>query len=283
MTMGPFTISFLSFLLAVAAQSTTTNSLIPANVSPGCQTSLSNLNTDSNLKGCISSIVSATSAVTNQASSSLSSSTVTNALDSLCSAQASCSTTGLRQLLTDVGVQCASDFDNSNVVSGTYDILYTLLPLWDAMCTKDTSSGSYCAAQASSTGNQTLDLSGYNPELLFGSPIGDFGADSLPFFFVPSDAPSSLLCSQCFTGVMQSYISFEAILQYEMGVNQSPLLQNQGQLWKAFHSQCGTSAAGTIAINAGAAPKEGAAPARPAAHAGALVGLALFVGALVLF
>jgi len=282
------TLAVLSFLLAVAADSTTTSATpgsftIPTDISADCTSFLTSLDTDQGLTTCISSVLAATTPF-NTTAGSFTAAQVSAAFDTLCNgATAACSADAFRPQLTDFGVKCAADLATSDAVAGLYDMLYTLPALQQALCVRDATTNDFCATQAGTVGNNTLSLTDDTAQTVLAADLADLGAASVPFLFVMPDSDQTVLCSQCFKDVLQVYITYEDSCPYAMGVNQSPMLKNQAQLWTAFQANGGGQAASNVAVQAGAAPQTpNAAPKRAVMHAGMGVGAALLVAVAAL-
>ncbi|GAA5941260.1 hypothetical protein JCM1841_003613 [Sporobolomyces salmonicolor] len=121
------------------------NPLIPTTISPKCQSFLGYLNADPSVSSCTSPLLSALSSFQPSSTSSYaaSSSEVSTALSDLCSAS-SCDDGTMRSLLTQFNGNCSAELQAKNdVVLGSYDALYVLTPLRDAICAQD-GSGTYC-------------------------------------------------------------------------------------------------------------------------------------------
>ena len=107
---------------------------------------------------------------TNAAAISADTSALASSLDKLCAANG-CSNTFIRGRLTDFYGNCSVELadPSQEAVRNMYDILYTVIPLKEVVCTKDATSDAYCvsalshnasaATTAGSTGNNTIQLS----------------------------------------------------------------------------------------------------------------------------
>jgi len=288
MRFARYSLAVLSLAVAATAGSAP-NPLtlqMPPDISSDCNSFLMTLNSDAGLQGCIANILSAVG-IFNDTTASFSDGDVQNSFGTLCAddSTSACSTTAIRAQLTDFSTRCSSELENVNTVAGWYDMLYALVPVRGALCTKDASSGAFCATQSTTVGNNTMILGSSAVAILPPSELGALGGASMPFLFVTAATEQPILCSQCFQDVLQVYVTYEGTVPYVMGTNQSPLLQNQGQIWKAFSSQCGDAASGDIAVNAGAAPSSGATPRATISRAtiGAGTGAAVLLSALAFF
>lgn len=138
--------------------------MIPTSVSQKCQSFLTALNSNDQIAQCTAPLLTTVAAFHASSSSSAansysaSSSQVQSALSDLCSAPG-CDDALLRSLLGQFNGNCSQELQAANqVVLGSYDALYVLSPLRNAVCTRD-ESGGFClddiaqrSMPASSTG-----------------------------------------------------------------------------------------------------------------------------------
>lgn len=127
-------------------------------ISSQCSSFLVALDKNTELATCSNSLLSATSLFSPASSShSSSSSDISAALNKLCSAQSSCNDDAIKQSLTWFSGNCSAELQSGNdVVKSNYDVLYVLSPFTDAVCSKDSASGKYCALQiGQASGNST--------------------------------------------------------------------------------------------------------------------------------
>ena len=138
--------------------------MIPSSVSQKCQAFLTALNSNDQIAQCTAPLLTTVAAfhASSANSYSASSSQVQSALTDLCSAPG-CDDALLRSLLGQFNGNCSQELQAANqVVLGSYDALYVLSPLRNAVCTRD-ESGGFClddiaqrsvpaAASSSSTG-----------------------------------------------------------------------------------------------------------------------------------
>ncbi|KAL5525408.1 hypothetical protein ACEPAF_9278 [Sanghuangporus sanghuang] len=145
-----------------ATPTSTASSLIPTNISSGCSSFLESLNSNSTLASCIVPVVNATSAFSPLSNSSVnaSSSAVNSALGTLCSTStlsSGCSDADIRGQLSSFYSSCGDELTGASPdqdVIRIYDVLYTIIPLKDSVCSKD-DSGNYCVTQISASSNST--------------------------------------------------------------------------------------------------------------------------------
>jgi len=228
------------------------------------------------MSSCTNPIIAATSQFGPGASSSStpSAGTINAALNSICSTAAnSCTDQTFRSKLADFYSACTAELTtnvNSDVIR-TYDVLYALTPLKQAICTKD-DSGKYCVteitAPSSSTGasdskvdiavgsSSTPDLSSVK-QWLWSTPsnakratgetaaiipnVTTYKQSNLLFFFLQPQMDSATLCTTCTRNVLMAYFNFERSVPYGPGLSNSPLMGGQSALYNAVNSTCGKS------------------------------------------
>ncbi|KAK4046666.1 hypothetical protein OIO90_006478 [Microbotryomycetes sp. JL221] len=74
---------------------------------------------------------------------------------------------------------------------------------------------------------------------------------ALPFLFLSPNMSSSVLCTQCTKTILASYVAWESRIPYAIGLSNSPLLGQQGQLWTQIGDKCGGGFLASIASQAG--------------------------------
>jgi hypothetical protein len=264
---------------AQSGSSTSSNDpLIPNDISSGCASFLTQLNTDPNLLSCSTALIKATSAFgAGSNSTNASSSTVNTALTNLCGATSSCSQNSLRSQLTSFYASCQPELTTSAVtaVIRIYDVLYALFPLTQAVCSKG-DDGKYCAVELGSTtssgssgaaspsGKVDVDQSStpsinlediqnhlWTPvsassvsrrdEEAFYPNTTTFRVSNILFLLLQPTLPTSSLCQPCTRSVLSSYISFESAIPYACGLSNSPLMSGQTALYQAVQNLCGAS------------------------------------------
>jgi len=281
---------FISAVAATAlAQSTTSSSdvLIPTDITSGCSSFLESLDSDTSLSSCTSSLITATSQFGPDGSSSPSSASISSALDSICSTSAStCDEQTIGGKLSDFYAACSAELTSTanKDVMRTYDVFYALTPLKQAVCSK-ADNGNYCVTQESTSKNNIDvadgDISTFRQWLWNQYSINKRATtqtaaiipntttyldSNLLFLFLTPQTPSSQLCTTCTRNVLMSYIDFETNVPYAPGLSRSPLMGGQPELYNAVQSTCGKSflsgavqAAGGLASgvlgNSNAAPR----------------------------
>ena len=253
-------------------------SLVPSGISPSCSTYLNKFNSDTSLAGCTSSIITATGAyspsLNSSATSSASTTGVKSSLAALCSAS-SCTESTIRSTLADFYEACNDELTTSanQDVIRTYDVLYALTPLKNALCAKDESSN-YCITDIATTTSKpssvlstvtkyiSIPISAASSALsrradaqavaAIAPNATTFASNNLLFLMLQPDLPEDKLCQSCTRSVITSYISFESSTPYAPGLANSALLAGQSDLYQAVQKTCGsTFLSGAVAAAAG--------------------------------
>jgi len=266
------------FATLALAQST-----IPSGISPACSSFLTQLDSDDSLSSCTSSLISATQAFGPGGSGSSSASSVNSALDSLCGSSSSCSETSTRSTLASFYSACQAELTSSpnKQVQQIYDILYILIPLRSATCSKD-DNGQYCATEIAGSAPSASSL--YSSDQQVVTPNFDtLQSSNAAFLFLSPTLSSDKLCTSCTRNIVTSYISFESDIAYAPGLSNSILLSGQTPLYQALQNTCGASflsgavqAAGSLSGNVISQHQSGA-PRASSARAG---GIAALLGAV---
>lgn len=251
------TIAFVSALMSVAlAQSTSLSA--PSGISTSCATFYESFNKDTSLDSCTSSIIAATSNFT--PGSTASTSSITSALDTICSSNA-CSESAIRTKLTEFYSSCTAELtSNQNVdVIKMYDMMYTIWPLKQSMCVKDDDT-SYCLPKTASKSGAADSVGQYvvDQTVLNGPNATAIGTSNLPFLFLNPSLSSTDLCTTCTRNVLTSYISWESTINYAPGLASTQLLVGQKGLYEGVVKTCGTSfLSGSVAAAGGISSKYG--------------------------
>ncbi|KAG1842389.1 hypothetical protein DFJ58DRAFT_806369 [Suillus subalutaceus] len=253
--MKSFAILSLFITASLAQSSSSSNPFIPSGISQGCSDYLTSLDSNSSFSSCTTPITSATSAFAPGANSSnITTSTIETALSNLCSASAftACPDSTVRSQLMSYYSACSAELTTSlnTDVLRTYDVLYVLTALREAICSKS-DNGQYCVTQlnttsgSSATGNVALATSNTQQALqqyLYTTPGSGASArrddTNLVFLFLNSNMNSTQLCTTCTRNILTSYITFESNLPYAPGLNNSLLLSGQSALYNAIMSIC---------------------------------------------
>lgn len=269
--MKSFAILSLFITASLAQSSSSSNPFIPSGISQGCSDYLTSLDGNSTFSSCTSPIISATSAFAPGVNlSNITASIVNTALSNLCSASAfaACPESTVRSQLMSYYSACSAELTtniNTNVLR-TYDVLYVLTPLRQAICSLS-DNGKYCVTQLNTTsgssavGNMALVTSNTQQTLqsYIYTPIGSgasarrdisnsttalipntttFQNTNLVFLFLEPTMNSTQLCTTCTRNILTSYIAFESSLPYAPGLNNSLLLSGQTALYNAAVSTC---------------------------------------------
>jgi hypothetical protein len=282
------------------------------------------------INNCLTGLIGATDAfdpTTNSTTSTVNTTAINSALSTICSSSfTACPAASIRTTLTNFYTECSADLlgasgdgsDGNAAVIQIYDVLYLILPLKTAICTKvngkycinnnisnSTSSASTTASASSSApspsassakrdiGISASDLfkrtSGTN--ILLGrqtntttqealTPSADTYRNSgLPYLFLKPD--SSDICSDCTYNVIKGYISFETVTPYAIGIAHSPMLKGQLALWDKI-KMCPDNFATRLLNDAtGTNGTTTSGAARTMALGGVMAGVVSIVGAAV--
>jgi hypothetical protein len=279
-------IALLPFLAAAVYGQT---SLIPTNVSEGCAAYLKTLNEDTSLQPCTKALIDGTAPYSS--GSSVTAEGVTSTLTALCNSSA-CNAGALRSALSKFAVACNEELTtkkNDDVIR-TYDVLYSVQPLKEAICAKD-DDGSWCLPKV--TANiADADKSAIQSTLSKRAPavspnVGTYCSTNLAFLFVKPSWSEANLCTTCTKNILTSYINFESTLPYAPGLDSSALLCGQTELYQGITNTCGASflqsqvqAAGGIASGIGGDSKAANAAGRSSGVA--ISGVVVVMSALAL-
>jgi hypothetical protein len=216
------------------------------------------LNNNASLAQVVKPVISATAPL--DASSSPSSSDITTALGSVCSASNTPNPSLFGSLLTLFYQSCQPELTTSKIqdVQVLYDSLYMYIPFQAALCQKD-SSGNYCAATPSKPAKRaSLDRRDDSEQVPMPNPTV-FSQNNIAFLGLSPNDTSAQLCTPCTREVMNGYTTFMGNFPYGPGSTSSVLFSGLQALYNAINTQCGTSflggqvqAAGGLAT--GAAP-----------------------------
>lgn len=145
-------------------------------------------------------------------------------------------------------------------VRNIYDVLYSLLPLKESVCSKDDSGNSCVNGPSTSTRDFDEDSDkspfGLSDILALFYIKKDNGAlmrrdqlDITPnftaiyeanilFVFFSSNLTASQLCVTCLRQILTAYINFESSVPFAYGINNSVLLSSQPALYTAVQDKC---------------------------------------------
>ncbi|KAH9834175.1 uncharacterized protein C8Q71DRAFT_165061 [Rhodofomes roseus] len=264
----------VAVLPILAASVLASSALIPTDVSSACSSYLNSFNQDTSLESCISPLVKATAQFGAGANSTSNptSSAVSSALSSLCSAT-TCSSQTIRTQLANLYSACTAELTSSanKDVLRTYDVLYSIVPLQQAMCSKN-SNGDYCVvagsnsssssgtndAASTATGESFSSISEYlysdasspssvarrdnsQATISIVPNTTTFAENNILFLFLSPNLSSSELCTSCTRSVITAYTDFESNVPYAPGLQSSTLMSGQTALYKGIISTCGSS------------------------------------------
>lgn len=270
------TIAAATLFASVALAQTV--SLIPSGIGSSCSSFLDDFNKDTNLTTCTSALITASGAfapTTNSSATTPSASDANTALAAVCAASTACSDTSVRSKLADFYQSCTDELTSSQNkdVIRTYDVLYSLIPLKNAVCSKD-DSGNYCVSTIGSTTSQSASqLASIAQSISVPASVASsnarradaaqvvaavapnattFASNNILFLLLQPSLSKDALCQTCTRNVITSYISFESATPYAPGLAASVLLSGQSALYQAVQSTCGsTFLSGAVAAAAG--------------------------------
>ncbi|THV03504.1 hypothetical protein K435DRAFT_817240 [Dendrothele bispora CBS 962.96] len=258
---------------AAWAQSSTASAspLVPSGISSSCSTYLNSLNSNSDILSCTQNLVQATANYgPGGNSTSSSASSMSSSLTSICATSTSCDESKVRTILTSFASSCNAELtsNKNDAVLRTYDVLYALVPMRNAICSKD-DSGKWCVSQINSSGGASVSASVAlaNNAVDVGSKanaddiqanlwvsasstkrddavypnVTTFASNDLPFLAINGDGSYAQLCTACTRNVMTAYIDFESSSPYAPGLTNSVLLNGQNNLYNKIQSTCGPS------------------------------------------
>lgn len=250
-------------LLSVAAAYAQTNPLIPQGISSACSAFMTTLDSDPQVLACTKAFSTVVSNFgVGSSSSTFTASTITSTLNSLSSTLSSaCSESVLRGQLTSFYAACPAELTSSPnpEVVRAYDVLYTLYPFSQSVCTKD-DSGNYCVLEvgsSSNTSNTLLSSSGStDPDTDLWIPLTNgksrrgqeqvvipnvqqFKTLNLVFLGLQASLTSDQLCKPCTRNVLNQYIKFMSDIPYAPGTGNSPLMSGESDLYTAVQQKCG--------------------------------------------
>ena len=148
--------------------------------------------------------------------------------------------------------QCPAELTsnpNANVIN-IYTVLYMVLPMKEAICSKD-DNDNYCVLQQTSPNSQSNILSAIaiqGPSSLsvqrrataaITPNATAFRDTNLPFLFRQPSLNATELCTTCTRQIFNVYANFETVVYYAPGLSQSPMLGGQPDLYNAIQNQCG--------------------------------------------
>ncbi|KIJ60891.1 hypothetical protein HYDPIDRAFT_31771 [Hydnomerulius pinastri MD-312] len=281
--------AILSVLISAAWAQSSSNPLIPSGISSNCSSYLTSLNNNADFASCTNPITSALSQFAPGANASgISTTTINSALNNLCSTTAfsACPDSTIRSQLGSFYAACAAELtSNPNVdVKRTYDTLYVLTPLRQAVCAKD-DNGKYCAAELGSSSGAAGSVDAVNPEQSRKQELLDqylystageaspnmaarrrdvsnttaalipntttYQDTNLVFMFLEPSMASAQLCTTCTREILTPYINFESSCPYAPGMSSSMLISGQPDLYNNITSKCGASFLGGAVQAAG--------------------------------
>ena len=220
--------------------------LIPSGISDGCNTFLTAFNEDASLQSCTSPIISATAQfIGANATANPSTSDVQSALGSICGSSGSCSESTVRSKLADFYSACTAELTsnkNSDVLA-LYDSLYTMIPLKNAICSKD-DTGAYCVGKVAAkvpVSSLYTNVGSDGSQSVLKPNVDTFETNNIAFLLLQASTPKDTLCTSCSRSVLTAFVSWESSSPYAPGLAQSKILGGQTDLYTAVTSTCGAT------------------------------------------
>ncbi|WWC91124.1 uncharacterized protein L201_006065 [Kwoniella dendrophila CBS 6074] len=131
-----------------AQSNSTSNTLIPSNITSSCSTFLDSLNNDGTLSSCVTPLINATASFSPTAQTNLTEDSINYTLASICKSNAGCSDSTIRGWLANFYSQCYTELTSPTAynsdVRELYDILYVVNPLKGAVCSINSGNQEYC-------------------------------------------------------------------------------------------------------------------------------------------
>lgn len=223
---------------AAASKASGGASLIPTDISSGCSSFLTSLDSDSSLTSCTDSLLKSTADFGSGGTHSKAD--VTAAVDAICndSVSSACPDSLIRGKLADFYSACSAELTSSpnKQVRDLYDVLYILSPMKSAICSKD-DSGNYCVfSDSGDHSNTKLPAATDN-----GLDLSSISSSNLAFLFRTADMSSNALCTTCTRNIMSGYFNYESDSVYSPGLSNSQMLGGQTVLVGAIEKQCGAN------------------------------------------
>jgi len=211
-----------------ASSSSAANPLIPSTISPKCQSFLTYLNSHQDISTCTAPLLSALSTFQASAASSdysANDAAVQDALAGLCYSSA-CDDALVRSLLTQFNSNCTQELTASNdVVLGSYDALYVLTPLRDAVCSTD-STADWCINDIAK-GSMPAGSTGANATHVVSSVASSYAAAATASIDSGSSASSSAASSSSTNETEATFNTTTHLVQSVPVVNNARILAAQ--------------------------------------------------------
>ncbi|EEB92594.1 hypothetical protein MPER_08873 [Moniliophthora perniciosa FA553] len=239
-------LAIVSLLTSAAVAQSSSNPMIPRGIQPELLGFFYTLNNDSQFKKCAQIVTNATAPYGpggNVTTPTLQG--MTSSLDSLCSLDYKVCDQTIRKNVFDFYAACPDELtSNPNQdVLRLYEILYSMVPMKNAVCSKD-DNGSYCVTKTSSLVTPGA-ASGAAPS---GVKTNLVSAGSLlstvqEYLWSKPGAlakrADAMLCTACTRDVMTHWINFQSDVPYAPGLNKSLLLTHETELYAGIQKTCG--------------------------------------------
>jgi len=172
-----------------------------------------------------------------------------------------------------------------------YDLLYTMIPFNQAVCSQD-NNGKYCVTEpAVASSNDDVQKYLYEPVSSFSrrdSPAGyivnttTWQTYNVVFLGLQPSLSSAQLCVPCTRAILSPYITFESSLPYAPGLAQSTLLSGQPALYNAIQGTCGSDFLSGVVQAAGGISGNGPLGSKNAASHTIAGDMAVMLGSAIL-
>ena len=146
----------------------------------------------------------------------------------------------IRGQLTDFYAACSNELTSSPNpdVLRAYDVLYALFPLSKAVCSKG-DDGKYCVFEVGSSNSGSGQNSRRAEQQAIIPNLEQFKSKNLVFLGIQASLSTEQLCQPCTRNVLNEYIQFTSSLPYAPGIDNSPLMGGEADLYKAVQDKCG--------------------------------------------
>jgi hypothetical protein len=203
-------------------------------VTDGCKTFLQSFNADSKISSVLAPLLTATARFNPSSGQQSIKADVTWALNELCDPKAAFKASDIQTTVTNYYSACQSDMVSGNQpdLTRTFELLYALPPLRNAVCSKD-ATGAYCLSSAKKNGGHADTQAPTNQVNL-----QSWSSSHIHYLFINADETPEQLCTACTKQVLTAYVSYENVLPFPMGMSSSVLLKDQKALWSAITAKC---------------------------------------------
>jgi hypothetical protein len=139
-----------------------------------------------------------------------------------------------------------------------YDIMYTLAPLKQAICTKDDDDKAYCLPKMAPKSGSAKSVGSLVDQTVLSPNTGAIASSNLLFLFLQPTMSSADLCVPCTRNILTSYIAWESAINYAPGLASTQVLTGQSSLYEGVVKTCSSSfLSGSVAAAGGISNKFG--------------------------